>query len=110
MNKINLLVAPNSFKECSDAIEIADSIKKHFTDPEFRVKSIPISDGGDGFLKICQNNFHLKIVMKEIPSFYDGNIFQIPIGISEDQKQIYLESAEIIGMKKIPRRKEFHLY
>jgi glycerate kinase len=105
MSKINLLIAPNSFKECADAIEIADSIKKHFTEPEFQVKSIPISDGGDGFLKICENNFRLKIVTKEIPSFYDGNIFQIPIGISEDQKHIYLESAEIIGMKKIPKEK-----
>jgi len=105
MNKIKLLVAPNSFKECADAIEIADSIKKHFTEPEFRVKSIPISDGGDGFLKICENNFHLEIVLREIRSFYDDTFSQVPVGVSIDRKQIYLESAEIIGMKKIRRDK-----
>lgn len=105
MNKIKLLVAPNSFKECADAIEIADSIKKHFTEHEFQVKNIPISDGGDGFLKICENNYQLKIVTKEIPSFYDEKYFQVPVGISNDRKQIYLESAEIIGMKKISLEK-----
>lgn len=102
MNKIKLLVAPNSFKECADAIEIADIIKNQFTEPAYQVISIPISDGGDGFLKICENNFQLKIVTRDVYSFYDENIFQIPIGISKDQKHIYLESAEIIGMKKIP--------
>ncbi len=105
MNKINLLIAPNSFKECADANEIANSIKKHFTEPEFQVKSIPISDGGDGFLKNCKNNFLLNIVTKDIQSFYDEYYFQVPVGISNDRKKIYLESAEIIGMKKIPLEK-----
>ncbi|MFA4924850.1 MAG: glycerate kinase [Ignavibacteriaceae bacterium] len=105
MSKIKLLIAPNSFKECADAIEIADGIKKHFTEPEFQVKSIPISDGGDGFLEICQSNFLLETVTREIQSFYDESLFQIPIGISINHKKIYLESAEIIGMKKIPLEK-----
>lgn len=105
MSKIKLLIASNSFKECADATEIASNILDHFKEAEFRVKSIPISDGGDGFLKICENHFKLKTVTKEIPSFYDESFFQIPIGISKDNKKIYLESAEIIGMKKIPFEK-----
>jgi len=105
MKKIKLLIAPNSFKECADAIEIAKIITENFAEPEFQVKSIPISDGGDGFLKICQNNFHLEIHQKEIRSFYDDTSLQVPVGISIDRKIIYLESAEIIGMKKIPSDK-----
>ena len=105
MQQINLLIAPNSFKECADATEIADEIKKHFGREKFKIKSIPISDGGDGFLKICQSNYQLKIVTKEISSFYDERIIQVPVGISEDRKEIYLESAEILGMNKIPREK-----
>lgn len=105
MNKIKLLVAPNSFKECAEAVEIAKMIKRSFEDPEFQVKSIPISDGGDGFLKICQDNYHLGILQKEIRSFYDDTSLQVPVGISIDRKIIYLESAEIIGMKKIPLEK-----
>lgn len=105
MSKINLLIAPNSFKECADATEITAIIQNQFAENEFRVKSIPISDGGDGFLKICENNFQLNIVTKDIQSFYDENYFQVPVGISNDRKQIFLESAEIIGMKKIPLEK-----
>lgn len=105
MSKINLVVAPNSFKECADAIEIGSNIQNHFKEIEFRVKNIPISDGGDGFLKICKNRFKLKTIVKKNPSFYDKSFFQIPIGISKDNKKIYLESAEIIGMKKIPVEK-----
>lgn len=105
MNRINLLIAPNSFKECAEAVKISKIIKKSFDEPEFRVKSIPISDGGDGFLNICQNNFHLKIHKKEIRSFYDDSYLQVSVGISIDRKIIYLESAEIIGMKKIPVEK-----
>ena len=105
MQQINLLIAPNSFKECADAAEIADEIKKHFSREQFKLKSIPISDGGDGFLKICQSNYQLKIVTKEISSFYEEKIVQVPVGISEDRKEIFLESAEILGMKKIPQEK-----
>ncbi|MFA6979413.1 MAG: glycerate kinase [Ignavibacteriaceae bacterium] len=105
MKKIKLLIAPNSFKECADAIEIAKIITENFAEPEFQVKSIPISDGGDGFLNICQNNFHLEIVPREIRSFYDDTFSQVPVGVSIDHKIIYMESAEIIGMKKIPLEK-----
>ena len=102
MSKIKLLIAPNSFKECADAIEIATEIKEHFGEEDYEIKSIPISDGGDGFLKICEKIFPLKIETKETNSFYDGRIFQIPIGISSDLKKMYIESAEVIGMKKVP--------
>jgi len=105
MHKIRVLVAPNSFKECADAIEIAGALEKNLTGPEFQIKSIPISDGGDGFLKICENKYQLKTIIEKIPSFYDENFFEVPIGISHDRKQIYLESAEVIGMKKIPIEK-----
>lgn len=105
MNKIKLLVAPNSFKECAEAVAISKIIKKSFKEPKFRVKCIPISDGGDGFLKICRDNYHLEIVQKEMSSFYDDTSLQVPVGISIDHKIIYLESAEFIGMKKIPSDK-----
>jgi len=95
----------SSFRKVMDAIEIAKIITENFAEPEFQVKSIPISDGGDGFLNICQNNFHLEIVPREIRSFYDDTFSQVPVGVSIDHKIIYIESAEIIGMKKIPLEK-----
>ncbi|MDP3684548.1 MAG: glycerate kinase, partial [Ignavibacteria bacterium] len=105
MKIIKVLIAPNSFKECADAIETAKLISKNFKEPEFKVKNIPISDGGDGFLNICQKYFHLEIVPWEIRSFYDDTFSQVPVGVSIDHKIIYMESAEIIGMKKIPLEK-----
>ncbi|MFA6598915.1 MAG: glycerate kinase [Ignavibacteriaceae bacterium] len=102
MRKIKLLIAPNSFKECADAVDIASNITEYFTDDEFRVTSIPISDGGDGFLKICVDSFKLEIVTKETSSFYDESQMLIPVGISRDRTQIFIESAEVIGMKRTP--------
>lgn len=101
MDKIKILIAPNSFKECAGADEISKIIEKCFKEPIFHVTSIPISDGGDGFLKICEKNYHLEIVQKEIPSFFDDSFLRVPIGESQNHKIIYLEAADIIGMKKI---------
>lgn len=105
MDKIKILIAPNSFKECAGADEISKIIEKCFKEQIFHVTSIPISDGGDGFLNICEKNYHLEIVQKEIPSFFDDSVMHVPIGESQNHKIIYLETAEIIGTKKIPMMK-----
>jgi len=105
MNKIKLLVAPNSFKECANAVDVAAIINRQFDEPEFDLKCLPISDGGDGFLSVCEKNFRLKLIEIDAASFYDDTTLNVPIGIAENGTQLYCESADVIGMKKIPAEK-----
>jgi len=112
MNNItfNCLVAPNSFKECVEAVDIAKFIKltlRNYLPSEIREQInfdlIPISDGGDGFLQVCKNNFDLEILEYEISYPYNEETFFCPVGYSFENKTIYIESAEILGMKLIPK-------
>jgi glycerate 2-kinase len=98
-----ILVAPNSFKESASSIEIAAYFQKYLNSSKNKIIIKPISDGGDGFLNICQNNFNLEILMFNVPTpFMNQTYFNIPVGYSSAYKTIFVESAEILGLKKIP--------
>jgi len=97
-----ILIAPNSFKECADATEIASIIQSNLQNRIFQLSSVPLSDGGDGFLRVCKNKFDLSTSHLSCDSFFDGSKWNIEVGLSKDGKTLYLESSDIIGMKKIP--------
>ena len=50
---MNILIAPDSFKECLSATEVANCIEKGIFDvlPEAKITKMPISDGGEGLLE-----------------------------------------------------------
>jgi glycerate 2-kinase len=100
MKKYKILLAPNSFKECSDSVEIASLLHKYLADPSFILTEKPLSDGGDGFLKVCINNFNLKVISYEITNCYPFPDEIISIGYKEGEA-IFIESAEVIGLNKI---------
>lgn len=110
--KLSVLVAPNSFKECADSTEIAALMKTSFNRyvsdsfknaVEFVYK--PISDGGDGFFEVCKNHFGLETLHFEVSRAYDSGKFFCPVGYSVETKTVYIESAEVIGLKTIPVEK-----
>jgi glycerate kinase len=100
---MNFLIAPNSFKECDDSVGIASLFYKHLKQ---KLKSnficVPISDGGDGFLTVCENIFHLRKISYSISKPYSGDSFQCEVGYDPKNKNLYIESALVIGMKVIP--------
>lgn len=107
--KFNLLIAPNSFKECADSVEISEYVKAslfRFLPNEIREQINfdlkPISDGGDGFLQVCQRNFGLDILHFEISYPFNDQTFFCPVGYSEESKTVFIESAEVLGTKVIP--------
>ncbi|HED06355.1 MAG TPA: glycerate kinase, partial [Ignavibacteria bacterium] len=101
-----ILIAPNSYKECADSITAADFFSKYLKiDENYIIVKRPVSDGGDGFLKVCQNRFNLKILKYQITTPYDNSTFSCSIGYSETGKQIFIESAEVLGLKIIPKEK-----
>jgi glycerate kinase len=98
----NILVAPNSFKECANAVKVAHLFDKHLDKSIFHVIPKPISDGGDGFLDVCKFYFPLEILNYKVASPYNEEVIDCKIGLHRKEKTVYIESAEILGLKKIP--------
>jgi glycerate kinase len=105
----NILVAPNSFKECADAVKVSDLFNKYLDKSIFHVIQKPISDGGDGFLDVCKFYFPLDVINYKISTSYNKEIIDCKIGLDRKGKTIYIESAEILGLKKIPVSKRHPL-
>lgn len=100
---MKILIAPNSFKECASSVKVTDLIHSVLKEAGFtNLIQLPLSDGGDGFLEICQSNFGLKIFNYNIESILRDGIITIPIGITSDGKKCYVEVADAIGMKIVP--------
>ena len=108
--KMKVLVAPNSFKECADSTEIGILLRTSFMKyiPESLKSKIeliyrPIADGGDGFFEVCKNFFGLETLHFEISRPFDSEKILVPAGYSPDTKTLYIESADVLGLKIIPK-------
>ena len=56
---MNILLAPNSYKECADSVEIAELISNLLRrESSLNIIKKPITDGGDGFLEVCKKLFN----------------------------------------------------
>lgn len=80
MNKLNILIAPDSFKETLEAKEVCEIIKKSFQKvfKTSKIKTFPLADGGEGSVKSLVSSKRGKLIKtkvlnplgKEIESFY----------------------------------------
>lgn len=101
---MKILVAPNSFKECADSVEISKIICESLSEiNSLKVISRPLSDGGDGFLSVIKNIYDVnetEIVVSD--EFNQKKIYKILIDNKTDTA--YLESAAVIGLKCIEEK------
>ena len=105
-----ILLAPNSFKECSTSTEIAGKLEEILkTNNELKIAKFPISDGGDGFLDVCISNFNLQVLKFKVTRPYDNDLFTVRTAYSAEDRYLYIESAEVIGLKHIPIEKRYPL-
>jgi glycerate 2-kinase len=100
--KIKLLIAPNSFKECADSVEVALMFRDHFNTEEFEITLAPVSDGGDGFLKVCSRQFDLELKKYKVHSPFN-TLIDVNAGVELKENRVFIESADIIGLKLIPQ-------
>ncbi|HSP88329.1 MAG TPA: glycerate kinase [Ignavibacteriaceae bacterium] len=105
----NILVAVNSFKETADAVEVAGLFNQYLDKSIFNVIQKPISDGGDGFLNVCNFYFDLELITYPISAPYDETLIDCVVGLDRNNKTMFVESAEAIGLKKIPHNKRHPL-
>ncbi len=105
-----ILLAPNSFKECAGSVKIAELLEKYLNDSfQCKTHKLPISDGGDGFLEVCKTLFNLEVLTASASTPYDNSKIDVKYGYDKDKKQMYIESAEIVGVDRIPLEKRHPL-
>jgi len=98
--RTNILISPDSFKECINSVKLSSLIAEEFDDLE-AVKSIlkPISDGGDGFLEVCRFHFGGEILNYDISTPFADSKLVCPVLYNFNSKTIYIESADVLGLK-----------
>ena len=71
---MNILIAPNSFKECADSVEISEIINKKLSENHFNKTILkPLSDGGDGFLSVIKNILNVIEINITVKDEYRSN-------------------------------------
>ncbi len=99
---MNILIAPNSYKECADSVYISKIISEKLQlNITYNIISKPLSDGGDGFLNVCNSIFEVKPLTIYIKNDYDDNIIGYQLLYCRNEKTIFIESAELFGLKKV---------
>jgi glycerate 2-kinase len=103
---MNFLIVPNSFKECDDSVGISTLFYKHLKHKlDSNFVCVPISDGGDGFITVCENIFDLRKMSYSVSKPYNGDRFDCEVGYDSKNNNLYIESASVLGMKVIPKNK-----
>ncbi len=100
---INILISPDSFKECISSVKLSSLLSEEFDDLQ-GVNSIlkPISDGGDGFLEVCKFHFGGRILNYKISTPYNNSELVCPVLYNANSNTIYIESADVLGLKVVP--------
>ncbi|MCK4880354.1 MAG: glycerate kinase [Bacteroidales bacterium] len=97
---MNILIAPDSFKDCLSAIEVASALGRGIQKilPDALCTLVPMADGGEGTVEsvidaTSGERIKLKVMdplMREVPSFY---------GITGDGETAVIEMAAASGIE-----------
>ncbi len=97
---MNILIAPNSFKECAESIEIAEIMNNVFSENSNHNLIVkPLSDGGDGFLHVCKSTFKLQPLSIIIKDDLIDEEKEYTVLIDRVGGNIFIESADLFGLK-----------
>ena len=100
MGEMNILIAPDSFKDCLSAIEVASALGRGIQKiiPDVSCILVPMADGGEGTVQSVIDatqgkRVELKVMdplMREVDSFY---------GITGDGETAVIEMAAASGIE-----------
>ncbi len=109
---MKILIAPNSFKECASATIVADllaeNLQKEISKKSSRNIELikrPVTDGGDGFLDVIFSVLNTTSVQVEISTPWLKGKLRTSIAYSESKRQVFVESAKVLGLNLIPEKK-----
>ncbi len=102
-NLPTILLAPDSFKESLSATEVCRALARGIlaVDPKIIIKSIPLSDGGEGFLDVFYQNLAGKIYTMTVKNPVGKPIQANYYEISKTSTAI-IEMAQASGLTLIP--------
>lgn len=99
---MNIVVAPDSFKECLSSKKVAHAISRGILKvmPNAEVFEIPISDGGEGLLETILSNTEGRLVSIEVMNPVFSPI-KATYGVLKDNKTAIIEMAKASGLELI---------
>ena len=100
---MNILIAPNSYKECIDSVKIAQIIYQRLNEKnKHKLILKPLSDGGDGFRSVCSFILAVNPLTNYKIIEYRNQLSNILLLYSEKERVVFLESADLFGLKTVP--------
>uniref|UniRef100_A0A832DLA0 Glycerate kinase n=1 Tax=Ignavibacterium album TaxID=591197 RepID=A0A832DLA0_9BACT len=108
---MKILIAPNSFKESLSSVQIAKIFSEAFDKLKCEKIILPLSDGGDGFIEVIEFIESSKCRSYSFQNEFAGLFSENRILINDSSKELFIESANVIGLHKLPvnLRKPMHL-
>lgn len=99
---MNILIIPDSFKDCLPAAKVGEYIKQGFkvAFPESNTKVIPIADGGEGTVRSIVTALGGKIIKTKVHDPL-GHIVASFLGVLPDKKTAVIEMAAASGIELI---------
>lgn len=99
---MRVVLAPNAFKGTFDAVEVVEIAASALADrPDVEVDARPLSDGGDGFLRVVRR--YRPGVLEVHARARDplGRPIAAPWGWDPDRDEAWIESAAAIGLRHL---------
>ena len=102
---MNILIAPDSFKECLTANKVARSIANGINkiNPNHNIEEIPISDGGEGSIEFLKNNCDGKAVEHETENAIGNKILSEYFKF-RNSKTAWVELSQASGLSLIEKK------
>ncbi len=100
---MKIILAPDSFKNSLSSLNVCKSIEKSILKirPEATIISIPVSDGGEGFVNILSNHLKMEMIAKNITGPL-GEKTIAEYGICENTA--YIELAQTSGIQLLNQK------
>src|ERR1700754_4612474 len=97
---MNILIAPNAFKNSLDAAEVALAIKEGLEASalDCTCTCFPVADGGDGTGKLIVNHLHGTTVASTAQDAL-GRTVQTSMGFIDDGGTAVIEMADAAGLR-----------
>ncbi len=102
---MKVLVAPNSFKESLNSIEVAHHIAKGLrkVSRKFKITELPLADGGTGTSYIMTKALDGEFVSRKVTG-PTNSMITATYGVVPKQRVAIVELAEAAGLKLIPKK------
>jgi len=103
---MNIVIAPDSYKESLTAIEVADIIEAGFKEifPDAKYMKVPIADGGEGTALTLVAATHGQLIYTQVANAL-GHRVEASFGALGDSNVCVIEVAAAVGLDLIPVKK-----